>query len=128
MTIKQLINRAYMQVGDTSHVNYTPFQFLEYYNEGNQLLCHLITKYMPDEAVDDSYKEIDDESGWDNFEETMLVHYMVTRILNLDMAALLQEWENWIAEKARSEGGSNVVIARGYWDYDGKRTDYHYQP
>lgn len=128
MTIKQLINRAYMQVGDTSHVNYTPFQFLEYYNEGNQLLCHLITKYMPDEAVDDSYKEIDDESGWDNFEETMLVHYMVTRILNLDMAALLQEWENWIAEKSRSEGGSNVVIARGYWDYDGERTDYHHQP
>lgn len=128
MTIKQLINRAYMQVGDTSHVNYTPFQFLEYYNEGNQLLCHLIIKYMPDEAVDDSYKEIDDESGWDNFEETMLVHYMVTRILNLDMAALLQEWENWIAEKSRSEGGSNVVIARGYWDYDGERTDYHHQP
>lgn len=128
MTIKQLINRAYMQVGDTSHVNYTPFQFLEYYNEGNQLLCHLIAKYMPDEAVDDSYKEIDDESGWDNFEETMLVNYMVTRILNLDMAALLQEWENWIAEKARSEGGSNVVIARGYWDYDGERTDYHHQP
>jgi hypothetical protein len=128
MTIKQLINRAYMQVGDTSHVNYTPFQFLEYYNEGNQLLCHLIAKYMPDEAVDDSYKEIDDESGWDNFEETMLVHYMVTRILNLDMAALLQEWENWIAEKSRSEGGSNVVIARGYWDYDGERTDYHHQP
>jgi len=128
MTIKQLINRAYMQVGDTSHVNYTPFQFLEYYNEGNQLLCHLITKYMPDEAVDDSYKEIDDESGWDNFEETMLVNYMVTRILNLDMAALLQEWENWIAEKSRSEGGSNVVIARGYWDYDGERTDYHHQP
>lgn len=128
MTIKQLINRAYMQVGDTSHVNYTPFQFLEYYNEGNQLLCHLITKYMPDEAVDDSYKEIDDESGWDNFEETMLVNYMVTRILNLDMAALLQEWENWIAEKARSEGCSNVVIARGYWDYDGERTDYHHQP
>ena len=128
MTIKQLINRAYMQVGDTSHVNYTPFQFLEYYNEGNQLLFHLITKYMPDEAVDDSYKEIDDESGWDNFEETMLVNYMVTRILNLDMAALLQEWENWIAEKARSEGGSNVVIARGYWDYDGERTDYHHQP
>lgn len=128
MTIKQLINRAYMQVGDTSHVNYTPFQFLEYYNEGNQLLCHLITKYMPDEAVDDSYKEIDDESGWDNFEETMLVQYMVTRILNLDMAALLQEWENWIAEKSRSEGGSNVVIARGYWDYDGERTDYHHQP
>lgn len=128
MTIKQLINRAYMQVGDTSHVNYTPFQFLEYYNEGNQLLCHLITKYMPDEAVDDSYKEIDDESGWDHFEETMLVHYMVTRILNLDMTALMQEWENWIAEKARSEGGSNVVIARGYWDYDSKRANYHYQP
>ncbi len=128
MTIKQLINRAYMQVGDTSHVNYTPFQFLEYYNEGNQLLCHLISKYMPDEATDDSYKEIDDESGWDHFEETMLVHYMVTRILNLDITALLQEWENWIAEKAHSEGGSNVVIARGYWGYDRKRTDYHYQP
>ena len=110
MTIKQLINRAYMQVGDTSHVNYTPFQFLEHYNEGNQLLCHLITKYMPEEAVDDSYKEINDESGWDHFEETMLVHYMVTRILNLDMTALMQEWENWMAEKARSRAKPDAAV------------------
>ena len=37
MTVRDLIDRAYMQVGDTSQVNYTPYQFLEFYNEGNHI-------------------------------------------------------------------------------------------
>lgn len=125
MTITQLINRAYMQVGDTSKVNYTPYQFLEYYNEGNQLLCHLIEKYLPEETPDSEYKGLDDESNHDTWEETQLVHYMVMRILNLDVSGLLAEWEDWMADRARSDSDENVVIARGYWDYDGRRTDYH---
>lgn len=48
MTVKDLINRAYMQVGDTSQVNYTPYQFLEFYNEGNHILHKLIARYIQD--------------------------------------------------------------------------------
>lgn len=45
MTVRDLIDRAYMQVGDTSQVNYTPYQFLEFYNEGNHIL-HFILMYL----------------------------------------------------------------------------------
>ena len=48
MTVRDLINRAYMQVGDTSQVNYTPYQFLEFYNEGDHILHKLIARYIPD--------------------------------------------------------------------------------
>ena len=48
MTVKDLINRAYMQVGDTSQVNYTPYQFLEFYNEGNHILHKIVLRYIPD--------------------------------------------------------------------------------
>ena len=48
MTVRDLIDRAYMQVGDTSQVNYTPYQFLEFYNEGNHILHRLVARYIPD--------------------------------------------------------------------------------
>lgn len=47
MKIDQLINRAFMQVGDTSQTTYTPYQFLEFYNEGNQILHPLAGLYLP---------------------------------------------------------------------------------
>ena len=51
MRVRDLINRAYMQVGDTSQETYTPYQFLEFYNEGNQLLNTLMGKYCPSLGV-----------------------------------------------------------------------------
>lgn len=128
MTIEQLINKAYIQVGDTSHVNYTPYQFLEYYNEGNQLLGHLINKYFPDESPDIEHRSIDgmdEDSNHNTWEEAQLVHYMVMRVLGLDVSSLLAEWDNWMAERARFSSDENVVVARGYWN-DSRRTDYNY--
>lgn len=188
MKIKQLINRAYMQVGDTSHVNYTPYEFLEYYNEGNHILHWLISKYIPamisktetikadsadietekpidrvislevnKESTDSythgyeanrlhigenikpdtvvtveyvptaGYKELDDESGYPAEIESMLVHYMVTKILKGDIS-FIGEWEGIIADMGNNYDGNGTggmaFIGRGYWDNDGSRTDY----
>lgn len=188
MKIKQLINRAYMQVGDTSHVNYTPYEFLEYYNEGNHILHWLISKYIPamisttetikaDSAdieaekpinrvisleinkestdsythcyesntlhVDENikpgtvitveyvptagYKELDDESGYPAEVESMLVHYMVTKMLKGDIS-FIGDWEDIIADMGNNYDGSGTggmaFIGRGYWDNDSSRTDY----
>lgn len=188
MKIKQLINRAYMQVGDTSHVNYTPYEFLEYYNEGNHILHWLISKYIPsmiaitettttdspqistgkpisrivsltvgknesdaythgyetnslqiDEDIKPDttvtvkyiptagYKQLDDDSGYPAEIESMLVHYMVTKILKGDLS-FIGDWESIIADMGSEYDGdgdsNNAFMGRGYWDYDGKRADY----
>lgn len=188
MKIKQLINRAYMQVGDTSHVNHTPYELLEYYNEGNHILHWLISKYIPamisnketivtneqdictkrpinrvisltvgkettdaythgyeantlhvDEDIKPGtvitveyvptagYKELDDESGYPAEVESMLVHYMVTKILKGDLS-FIGDWESVIADMGSEYDGdgdsNNAFMGRGYWDYDGKRVDY----
>lgn len=187
MKIKQLINRAYMQVSDTSHVNYTPYEFLEYYNEGNHILHWLISKYIPamisttetikaDSAdietekpinrvisleinkestdsythgyeantlhIDENikpdtvvtieyvptagYKQLDDESGYPAEIESMLVHYMVTKMLKGDIS-FIGNWEDIIADMGNDYNGNGTggmaFIGKGYWD-DGKRTDY----
>lgn len=128
MTIKELINRAYMQVGDTSHTNYTPYEFLEYYNEGNQILCHLIRKYFEDSFLDTTYRErdtIDNDSGWESWEEALLVHYMVYKVLKMDISAFLDEMEQAVSEEARMDDSAETcIVAKGYWNYDDKRTDY----
>lgn len=188
MKIKQLINRAYMQVGDTSHVNYTPYEFLEYYNEGNHILHWLISKYIPkmisnketivtneqdictkkpinrvislmvgkettdaythgyeantlhiDENIKPDtivtieyvptagYKQLNDESGYPAEVESMLVHYMVTKILKGDIS-FIGNWEDIIADMGNNYDGSGTggmaFIGRGYWDNDSSRTDY----
>lgn len=188
MKIKQLINRAYMQIGDTSHVNYTPYEFLEYYNEGNHILHWLISKYIPsmiaitettttdspqistgkpisrivsltvgknesdaythgyeantlhiDEDIKPGtvitveyvptagYKELDDESGYPAEIESMLVHYMVTKILKGDIS-FIGNWEDIIADMGTNYDGNGTggmaFIGRGYWDNDSSRTDY----
>lgn len=181
MTVKDLINRAYMQVGDTSQVNYTPYQFLEFYNEGNHILHKLIAWYIPDmvsktesghqlrpdvalskmalrilsvkdakgknvdydltaqqlvTAKDKSqrgltviyipsadYKEMDDNSGYPAEIESLLVNYMVARILKADLS-FVSGWEDTISEMARQMDDESGFIARGYWPYDCRRTDY----
>ena len=47
MNVKYIINRAFVQIGDTSQEQYTPYYLLEYYNEGNHLLNALIGQYCP---------------------------------------------------------------------------------
>lgn len=193
MLVKQLINRAYMQVGDTSHVAYTPYQFLEYYNEGNHLLHRLVASYIPklleikeskevsnadlleldnvifklnklicdkskinsvkvvfprfvqiefekNPTVDNkfnvdviyiptvSYKKLDNESGYPAEIESMLVKYVVFRVLNLDVS-FTSLWEEEIAKLAniynsQDNGLENGFVAKGYWDYDSGRNDY----
>lgn len=181
MTVRDLINRAYMQVGDTSQVNYTPYQFLEFYNEGDHILHKLIARYIPDilyvseqgipnrptiklssfalriVSVKDiyghpvdytmedhkiitaknalqrgltvvyipsaDYKEMDDNSGYPAEIESLLVNYMVARILKADLS-FVSGWEDTISEMARQMDDESGFIARGYWPYDSRRTDY----
>lgn len=181
MIIKDLINRAYMQVGDTSQVNYTPYQFLEFYNEGNHILHKIVLRYIPDilrvtetgvpnrptiglssfalqivsvkdmygHSVDYTmedhkiitaknalqrgltvvyipsadYKKMDDESGYPAEIESLLVNYMVARILKADLS-FVSGWEDTISEMARQMDDESGFIARGYWPYDCRRTDY----
>lgn len=52
MEVRQIINRAFMQIGDTLQESYTPYLLLEYYNEGNHLLNALIGKYCPSLATE----------------------------------------------------------------------------
>nr|DAX57788.1 MAG TPA: hypothetical protein [Caudoviricetes sp.] len=40
MNVKQLINRAFMQIGDTSQEQYTPYYLLEYYSEYERKTTH----------------------------------------------------------------------------------------
>lgn len=181
MTVRDLIDRAYMQVGDTSQVNYTPYQFLEFYNEGNHILHRLVARYIPDivsktesehqlrpdvalskmalrilsvkdvkgndvdydliahqlvTAKDKNqrgltvvyipsadYKDMDNNSGYPPEIESMLVNYMVARILKADLS-FVAGWEDTISEIARQMEDENGFIARGYWPYDSRRTDY----
>lgn len=182
MKVRQLINRAYMQVGDTSQETYTPYQFLEFYNEGNQLLNTLMGKYCPnlstvthegrgtgeivlpgqcvsirsvtadgqevsgyhvlnlqtvkfkaDKEQDISvnyvksaeYKKFDDNSEYPAELETLLVDYMVARIMNIDVSGITGSMiEALRSLNNSSDSESGYVLSKGYWDYDSTRTDY----
>ena len=181
MIIRQLIDRVYMQVGDTLQVNYTPYQFLEFYNEGNQLLNSLIARYapsmnmstytdivkgrieLPEKAIGISrilandkeiegyhvlglqtiifdsdieksvtveytksagYAKLADESGYVPELESLLVDYMVTRAMNGDVTGIASNMASVCSALGSQTGSDDVVIAKGYWDYDRTRIDY----
>lgn len=182
MVIKELLNRAYMQIDDTGHETYTPYKLLEYYNEGNHLLNHMLASVYPNyikrsyvangigkvdlpnhciailkvtadgQEVDDyvvnqlqsvafssdseqtieieyvptvDYMTLDDESGYIAEIETMLVDYIVYRVMQIDVSGLIAMWSNQLTELANQSGGSTgVVETRGYFDYGRIRTDY----
>lgn len=182
MKVRQLINRAYMQVGDTSQETYTPYQFLEFYNEGNQLLNTLMGKYCPnlgtvthkdrgtgeivlpsqcvsirsvtadgqevsgyhvlnlqtvkfkadkeqDISVDyvrsAEYKKFDDNSEYPAELETLLIDYIVARIMNIDVSGITGSMiEALRSLNNSSDSESGYVLSKGYWDYDSTRTDY----
>lgn len=181
MNVKQIVNRAFMQIGDTSQETYTPYQLLEYYNEGNHLLNALISQYCPSLATatyedrgtgrivlpfqcigilkvkaDDAevqgyhvlnlqtvvfdadheqkitvdyiktagYKTLDDESGLPAELETLLVDYIVYRIMNMDITGITGNMVSALQSINEGLGNNESVIAEGYWNYGCKRTDY----
>lgn len=181
MNVKQIVNRAFMQIGDTSQETYTPYQLLEYYNEGNHLLNALISQYCPSLATatyedrgtgrivlpfqcigvlkvkaDDAevqgyhvlnlqtvvfdadheqkitvdyiktagYKGLDDESGLPAELETLLVDYIVYRIMNMDITGITGNMVSALQSINNGLGNNESVIAEGYWNYGCKRTDY----
>lgn len=85
----------------------------------NALQRGLTVVYIP--SAD--YKEIDDESGYPAEIESLLVNYMVARILKADLS-FVSGWEDTISEMARQMDDESGFIARGYWPYDCRRTDY----
>ena len=171
-----------MQVGDTLQETYTPYQFLEYYNEGMHLLNALMGQYCPSlvtETFEDTgkgrivlpsqcinvlkvtaegeevggfhvlnlqtvvfdaeeeqtisvdyvksvgYKQFDDDSELPAELESLLVDYMVYRIMNVDITGLrltmidaLQTLNDGL------NGDSRYTLAKGYYDYECKRIDY----
>ena len=181
MNVKQIVNRAFMQIGDTSQEQYTPYQLLEYYNEGNHLLNALISQYCPSLAtatyedrgtgrivlpfqcigvlkvqadnaevqgyhvlnlqtiVFDAdheqkitvdyiktagYKKLDDESGLPSELETLLVDYIVYRVMNMDITGITANMVNALQSINEGLGNNESVIAEGYWSYGCKRIDY----
>lgn len=181
MNVKQIVNRAFMQIGDTPQEQYTPYHLLEYYNEGNHLLNALISQYCPSLATatyedrgtgrivlpfqcigvlkvkaDDAevqgyhvlnlqtvvfdadheqkitvdyiktagYKGLEDESGLPAELETLLVDYIVYRIMNLDITGITGNMVSALQSINNGLGNNESVIAEGYWNYGCKRTDY----
>lgn len=182
MRVRDLINRAYMQVGDTSQETYTPYQFLEFYNEGNQLLNTLMGKYCPslgvttyedrgvgqiflpnqcvtikkvtadgqevsgyqvlnlqdirfkadkeqaisvDYVPSAEYKKFDNNSNYPAELETLLVDYMVARIMNIDVSGITGSMIEILRSlNNSSDSESGYVLSKGYWDYDSTRIDY----
>lgn len=182
MVIKELLNRAYMQIDDTGHETYTPYKLLEYYNEGNHLLNHMLASVYPSyikrsyvatgigqvnlpshciailkvmadgQEIEDytvsqlqsvafsseseqtieveyvptvDYMTLDDESGYIAEIETMLVDYIVYRVMQMDVSGLTAMWRNQLTELANQSGGNTgYVETRGYYEYGRIRTDY----
>ena len=182
MEVRQIINRAFMQIGDTLQESYTPYLLLEYYNEGNHLLNALIGKYCPSLAtatyegtgtgsvvlpskcisvlkvtadnkevegyhvlnlqkvVFDAdteqtisvdfiktagYKKLSDETDLPAELETLLVDYIVSRVMNIDISGVSSNMISALQTLNDSLGDANgYVITKGYWDYDCTRTDY----
>lgn len=180
MNIKQIVNRAFMQIGDTPQEQYTPYHLLEYYNEGNHLLNALISQYCPSLATatyedrgtgrivlpfqcigvlkvkaDDAevqgyhvlnlqtvvfdadheqkitvdyiktagYKTLDDESGLPAELETLLVDYVVYRVMNMDITGITGNMVSALQSINNGLGNNESVIAEGYWNYGCKRAD-----
>ena len=75
MNVKQIVNRAFMQIGDTS-------------------------------------------------QETLLVDYIVYRVMNMDITGITANMVNALQAINSGLGENDCIIAEGYWDYGCKRTDY----
>ena len=172
MKIKDLIHRARMQIGDTSKLDITDYQLLELYNHGNQIVAHLVAKYVPsmarkkvmsvineysrppdvlfaksltvdgvesDKGIESislndgkehtirfeyvpstGYKDMAEESGYISEIESMLVEYMVNKVIKAPFS--LAEWEMFFINLGTSD--NSVVMRKGYWENEYRGTDY----
>ena len=70
------------------------------------------------------YKGLDDESGLPAELETLLVDYIVYRIMNMDITGITGNMVSALQSINEGLGNNESVIAEGYWNYGCKRTDY----
>ena len=70
------------------------------------------------------YKTLDDESGLPAELETLLVDYIVYRVMNMDITGITSNMVNALQTINSGLGENDCIIAEGYWDYGCKRTDY----
>ena len=70
------------------------------------------------------YKRLEDESGLPAELETLLVDYIVYRVMNLDISGVTANMVNALQSINEGLGNNESVIAEGYWNYDSTRTDY----
>ena len=71
------------------------------------------------------YKKFDDNSNYPAELETLLVDYMVARIMNIDVSGITGSMiEALRSLNNSSDSESGYVLSKGYWDYDSTRTDY----
>lgn len=70
------------------------------------------------------YKMLEDESDLPAELETLLVDYIVYRVMNLDISGISANMVNALQSINNSLGGNDCVIAEGYWNYGRKRIDY----
>lgn len=95
-----------------------------YKRKGNRILFDdvveqpIVVTFIPTAG----YKALYDETEYTSEFEAMMVTYVVSRAMNLDMS-FVADWERRIADLA-SQSSNNVVFAKGYWSHDGRRTDY----
>ena len=67
---------------------------------------------------------LEDESDLPAELETLLVDYIVYRVMNLDISGITGNMVNALQSINNGLGGNNCVIAEGYWNYGRKRIDY----
>lgn len=70
------------------------------------------------------YKMLEDESDLPAELETLLVDYIVYRVMNLDISGITGNMINALQSINNGLGGNDCVIAEGYWNYGRKRIDY----
>ena len=71
------------------------------------------------------YKKLSDETDLPAELETLLVDYIVSRVMNIDISGVSSNMISALQTLNDSLGDANgYVITKGYWDYDCTRTDY----
>ena len=70
------------------------------------------------------YKMLEDDSGLPAELETLLVDYIVYRVMNLDISGISANMISALQSINNGLGNNDSVIAEGYWNYGSKRIDY----
>ena len=67
---------------------------------------------------------LEDDSGLPAELETLLVDYIVYRVMNLDISGISANMVSALQSINNGLGNNDSVIAEGYWNYGSKRIDY----